>query len=264
MNTYTAVIHDYGTNLKVFAPVAKAVNASLKRLGRHDANGRWIIFGAHSLPFDLKGLPDSAVIYNLEIIDSGSPLVHQIYLDRMKQHEVWDSSLSNIALLREHGIEAKHVPIGYSDTYLFDMAVPTDIDVLFYGSMSDRRNVVIDQLVRRGLNVVTLFGVFGEELQSYIRRSRLVLDVGYYVTSHPVNQVKLAPLWSNNASVLSETPTADGEGFAEFMVHCGYENLVDEAVYLLRNTDKRIDVSDRAHWRFLDRSQTRYLDAVLE
>jgi hypothetical protein len=102
----------------------------------------------------------------------------------------------------------------------FSPAPEQDIDVLFYGSYSDRRNAVLDQLRAAGVKVVGLFGVYGDALDAYLRRAKIVLNVHMWPGLSVLETVRLSYLLANRCFVVSEfgdyNPYADGLAFAKY------------------------------------------------
>lgn len=118
--------------------------------------------------------------------------------------QVWDYSLRNIDFLKERGIESRHVPIGYHpDLRVVPEAQEKDIDVLFYGSVNDRRRQLMQRLARH-CNARFEAGVFGAERDALIARSRIVLNLHYYDTKI-MESVRIAHLLNNGCFVISES-----------------------------------------------------------
>ncbi len=117
---------------------------------------------------------------------------------------VWDYSPENIAFLAEHDIAAKHLPLGYHPALeMVDRAGKKDIDVLFFGSMADRRQDVLDRLRAGGATVQTLFGVYGRERDAYVARSRIVVNIHFY-SAKIFEAVRVSYLLNNACCVVSE------------------------------------------------------------
>ena len=73
------------------------------------------------------------------------------------------------------------MPVGYVPELTRVAAAPAeDIDILFHGSMNERRNNVISQLRQAGLNAHTVFGMYGPARDALIARSKVVLNMHYY------------------------------------------------------------------------------------
>jgi hypothetical protein len=72
-----------------------------------------------------------------------------------------------------------HVPIGYVPALSrIPQAIRTDIDVLFYGSLSGRRSRILDGLQARGVRVERAFNVYGADLNLW-PREQLGPSLGY-------------------------------------------------------------------------------------
>lgn len=128
---------------------------------------RPILFGAHLLSGGDAGLlPAGTIVYNLEQLSESSSWCSPAYLQLLKRCEVWDYSSRNLAALARLGATSrpKHVPVGYvPEMTRIAPKVSEDIDVLFYGSMNERRAKVIGGLRQVGLAAEAVFGVYGAE-----------------------------------------------------------------------------------------------------
>jgi hypothetical protein len=129
---------------------------------------------------------------------------------------VWDYSPENLDFLRARGISrAMHVPLGYHrrlERIRHRGDASKDIDVLFYGAVNKRRAAVMREIQER-LRAEWLFGVYGEERDQYIARSRIVLNLHFY-QARILEQVRLTYLLNNRCFVVSEdaeqNPYGDG------------------------------------------------------
>ena len=84
-----------------------------------------------------------------------------------------------------------------------------DIDVLFYGSINERRQHIIDELKLRW-NVCVIdshHGATNKELCQYIERSKVVINVLYYDFNIIFDYYRNTLLLSNNVVLVSEQPT---------------------------------------------------------
>jgi len=166
-----------------------------------------IILGAHLLSEeDMAIIPECSIIYNFEQITDDPACLTPALLALYNRHDIWDYSQKNITALRKKGITSRitHVPVGYAEILTKIAKAPVqDIDVLFYGSINERRRIVLDQLEQAGLKVERLFGVYGEERDKYIARSKIVLNMHYY-ESKIFEHVRVSYLLANRKAVVSE------------------------------------------------------------
>lgn len=192
---------------------------------------RAIVLGANLLP-DMPGVkpPGKSILFNLEQITPGSEWLTTDYLKLLKRHPVWDYSRYNIEQLEKLGISnITHCPIGFSDVLQRIAPAPDkDIDVLFYGSINARRLAILEALVRAGLQVETLFGVYGEQRDAVIARSKLVLNIHYY-PAKIFEIVRISWLLANAVCVVSEDSPLDSalESVQDGIVQAPYDRLVE-------------------------------------
>ena len=221
-----------------FHEVALGLQGGFRELGIHAPvitdrqriRGTAIVLGANLLPL-MKGTkpPGKSILYNLEQITPGSDWLTADYLKLLKRHRVWDYSRYNIEQLKELGIrDITHCPIGYSEALgRIELTEERDIDVLFYGSMNERRLQILEQLVESGLRVETLFGVYGEQRDALIARSKLVLNIHYY-PAKIFEIVRISWLLANGVCVVSEDSPIDSalESVQDGIIQAPYDGLV--------------------------------------
>lgn len=190
---------------------------------------RLVVFNAHTSPF----VPTNAIVYNFENIPQ------QLNPARWANHEVWDFNEANAAKYW-----AKYVPIGYHPSMECFKPQPIKLwDVIFFGSINERRTKVIEGLRNKGLTVQTLFGVYGEDRDRAIASSRLAINMFYY-EGGVFPALRVAHCVANKVPIVSEY-CSDGWDFLE---HVPYEGLVDEVCRAL-STDLH-ERAERAYQAF--------------
>src|SRR5262249_29172921 len=145
--------------------------------------GRVIVFNAHNLPVEYE-LPDDAIIFNAEQVQTEGVYANvwkenkqiQRYLDRLKSHMVWDYSTLNISRLEKLGIHADLCLVGYWPGLVNIKQTEQDIDVLFVGSLNERRKLMLLATAKRKLVTRVVFGEYGQERDSLIARAKVVLN----------------------------------------------------------------------------------------
>ena len=232
-----------------FAEVAETIRHGLTTLG-HDAlvsrdlaaaDRRHIVLGAHLAPGAGIQLPPGSIIYNLEQVDDQSRWMTGALLDLYRRHPLWDYSATNIERLVALGVpRPTHVPIGYVPSLTRIAPAEPDIDVLFYGSLNERRKRVIDRLRAAGVRVEAVFGVYGGERDALIARAKLVLNVHYY-EAKVFEVVRVSYLLANGRAVVSErgSDPAEEAGFASAVAFADHDQLVDTCLALLQQPAER-------------------------
>lgn len=228
-------------------------------------SGRNILFCAHLLAGNAAiDLPRGSIVYNTEQIESGASFDSGGYRALLTRYQVWDYSARNIErlapLLGHHRLS--HVPVGYApELTRIERREPQDIDVLFYGSVNERRERVIAALGAAGARVECAYGVYGAERDRLIARSRLALNVHYYPTNI-FEMIRVSYLLANRTAVVSERSpdTEIAPELMEAVAFAPYEGLVDTCMSLLRDEAGRRALADTAFERF---SRLTYRDALV-
>ncbi|MDK4684395.1 hypothetical protein QDY72_04245 [Kingella negevensis] len=165
------------------------------------------------LPSNLAHLqPETTIIINSEPLlafeKSNSPM-HQHWLENImraaKHCHLWNYSQENLQFFERHGItHGQYLQLGFHEklSRIKHVAEP-DIDVLFYGAITPRRAEILNQLQREQLRVVTLGNFWGEELDSWIARSKIVLNMHAHDDS-PFETVRCFYLINNSVAVVAE------------------------------------------------------------
>jgi hypothetical protein len=196
-----------------------------------------IVVGYHLLRYGDQLLSYRYIPYQLEQLST----VEGVFSDNVKAilataSEVWDYSQENIAFLKAQGITAKHLPVGYHQGLeQVPLGLPKDIDILFYGSITDRRKAVLDELEAKGAKVKVLFGVYGKERDACIGRSHIILNIHFYAAKI-FEAVRISYLLNNRCCIVSEeSPYYPYEGVA--IPQVPHEKLVSRCMELLNCGD---------------------------
>ncbi|MDM9628410.1 methyltransferase domain-containing protein [Rhizobium sp. S152] len=235
-----------------FDEVAETLSNAFAELGgsaplvRHPSEwqGRSpIIFGANLLSAEAANvIPASSIIVNLEQAQQDSAWMKGHYIDMLKRFPVFDYSGRNRQALQRFGVgHANLLPVGYTRSLTRIRHRPVkDIDVLFYGSMNERRHEILHALGQRGLNVIHLFDVYGEERDSAIARSKIVLNMHYYETAI-FEVVRVSYLLANGVCVVTEGEAGDPDiaPFADGLAIAPHSALVERCMELIADDRQR-------------------------
>lgn len=257
-----------------FAEVAETIHHGLLLLG-HDSvlttegalrGRRHIVLGSNLLSHHTLPLAPDAILYNLEQVDSESNWLDARLLDSFRRHIVWDYNPQNAAAMRDLGVDvAQVVPIGYVPqlTRIQRQAEP-DIDVLFFGSVNERRKKVLAEMQAAGLRVAAGFGLYGVQRDAAIGRAKLVLNVHFY-EAKVLEMVRISYLLANRCAVLSE-PSADpaeDDALAGGVAFAEYGKLVERARELVAAPGQRQRLAARGFDIMRGREITGYLGGAL-
>jgi hypothetical protein len=213
-------------------------------------NGRTpIVFGANLLPADAANwLPKNTILVNLEQVSKESNWINGAYVGLLRQFPVLDYSPRNRDELYRLGItHAGLLRVGYSSGLTRIAHAPVkDIDVLFYGSMNPRRRDLLVTLTNAGLNVAVLFGVYGEERDAVIARSKLVINIHHF-EAQVFEIVRISYLLANRVCVVTEghADDLDMAPYAEGLAFASYDGLAARCLALLADQGERDSIAEK-------------------
>ncbi len=243
--------------------IAESLCYALLRLGhrstivenRFPADTASIVLGAHLLgERALEVLPASAIVYNLEQIGPDTARDNPGYLELLRQRRVWDYSERNLEAYAALGakMDAALLPVGYvPELARIQPAPEQDIDVLFYGSLNDRRRKVLEEITGAGLNTQAAFGIYGQARDELIARAKLVLNLHFY-PARLFEIVRVSYLLANRKAVVSESSelAASETDLADALRFAPPEDLPDLCVELAYDAEQRRALEQQGYATF--------------
>lgn len=233
-----------------FYELAELLCYSLKEIGctarifknKFNPEAKNIIIGIHLLDTKfIQSIPKNSIIVNTEQLSS-------VYADWNENiirwfssgFELWDYSIRNIDYLRSFGVpNVKRLQIGYQkELRRIVITDYPDIDILFYGSLNERRKKILTALENKGLVVKVLFGVYGNERDSWIKKSKMVINHHFY-DSEIFEVVRVFYLLTNSVAVVGEvnSSTEIEKRFEEGIAAAPFEEFVDKAVEIVKDKE---------------------------
>ncbi|MCR6479252.1 glycosyltransferase family 2 protein [Variovorax sp. ZS18.2.2] len=245
---------------EVCGDIVKAFRLAVERLGYPTSyTPCYIEPGAINILFFFWDIPWSeiqahhpdCIIVNFEPMVPGTHAWSEKYLDVLKRAYVWEYSKSNFQRNLELGYRnADYVALGWEPDAA--QVVPLadilpeeqqDIDVVFFGSLTRRRIVLLETLIARGLRVELTRGRHWtlEERNDYVRRAKLVLNFHNWEDSRIVEVPRLSILMRHRKAVVCELyPDSEIEPWMrEAVVGAPYERLVEAVEELLADAPRR-------------------------
>ena len=213
----------YAKNI-VFKDIAKALYQTLRQAGCAvqlsttfpvaKEKTLYILFGSHEYPI---AIPKKVkyIVYQLEQTPTKqeiSSVWNQKYLNILHNAQaVWDYSVINVKWLRNvwRVPNVSYVPLGYASSLEEEKRSSSekDIDILFFGSESDRRKKYIQVLKESLGNRCTIVwkknAVWDSERNDLISRSRIVLNI-HFGDNGLLEIPRLLSTVSNKGFVISE------------------------------------------------------------
>lgn len=229
-----------------FADMARHMKAGLAEIGiaseivlspEQPEGDDIIVLGANMLAMHEK-LVKNCFIWQAEHMTSRWATPEYVRL--LGQNSVLEALRHNMPFYDRYQMQAVYMPVAAVGFKPFAPAEKT-IDVLTYGSISFRREAVLDKLRDKGFNCVNLFNVWDEERDEYIKRSRLVLTMRYG-EGYGFEAVRVSHLLQRRAPVIAE------KGGVMWRTPCAaYDDLPDVIADLLGNPDKLDDLMQGAY-----------------
>jgi SAM-dependent methyltransferase len=260
---------------EAFREVAETLQFGLRSIGHTariqenvvDGAATNLILGSHLLsPADALLLPFGSILYNLEQL--GGPSLPKQFYEVAVKHQMWDYSLKNIDTwnVMKCAYLPVHVPLGYVlELSRIKAQRPQDIDVLFYGSLNERRIRVVKDLKDAGVKVHTAFGVYGEERDKLIARSKIILNVHFY-DAKIFEIVRVSYLLANSKAVVTECCSGAEleQGLADSLLGCPYDSLVNGCLSLLHDEEKRRKLETQGFQWFSQRKESDILSIAIQ
>jgi SAM-dependent methyltransferase len=187
-----------------FRRLGAQVSIGKNRL-RHDAVN--FIFGAHLMFEPELTQRYRCVFVNLEQLGDAGAQVTPAYLQLLSTSLVVDYDHANIPAYRMVGETVPIVTFAHAP-YLLGKHSPAleerPIDLLFFGSVNDRRRRMLEDIQAAGCSVSMLqFGVYGAERDAEIRRAKAVFNCHFYDTGR-FEQARAFQCLSLGTPIISE------------------------------------------------------------
>ncbi len=168
---------------------------------RFDSYALNIVLCSHLLQ-DGSMFPKGSVIFNSEQLGEQKGVFdYPHYRDLLRRYAVWDYAPTN--LLHIDSEFQALVPFYYCRDLDRIVAREKTIDLLFYGSPTDRRLAQLAEMQRCGVNAVAAAGIYGPERDALIAQSRAVLNL-HQLENRTLEQVRCFYPLSNGIPVFSE------------------------------------------------------------
>jgi hypothetical protein len=236
---------------------ARFYDRLLRELGERTSRPRVVLWYLEPLPLPARapfrvGLPSVRELTKVVLRDNRviEPRVGLRDLVRHARRGVIDAivatSLGKVETLAEHGIPASFVPIGSQP--LVDCVGQRDLDTVFVGDIRvPRRRLAVWRLRRAGLDVRmygawSRRGLWGEERERVLCRTRVMLNLSRYPGNHAGSRLFLA--MRHGAVVVSEPmyrpdPYVPGVHYVEATI----DEMPDAVQALLGDEERRNEIA---------------------
>ena len=153
-----------------------------------------------------KIYPNSKIIaFNQEpLLADQNQFMHKLFFKFLVDaDEVWDYDERQVDVIKSINENTKlHILKPYKDWTIYPQ-VNKDIDILFYGSINEHRKELLNNLKTR-YNVVICNGKHGDELDPFIIRSKILLNIHYYYECASQEQARIIRWIGAPCRIISE------------------------------------------------------------
>lgn len=220
--------------------------------------------------------PDCIVV-NFEQMIPGSNAMNEGYLGLLRRCYLWEYSKSNFHRYTSEDVNVvDYVPLAYDADA--DPIIPLsailpdaeqDIDVVFFGALTERRLAVIHELQERGIRVVhnpsdTVWST--QQRDDYLQRAKLVLNLHTWGNSRVVEIARLSILFRRRKAVVCELyPDSEIDpALRDAVAGAPYARLADTVQALLAAPTERAALERKGLDIFSLQSQSALIGPALE
>lgn len=183
---------------------------------------------------------------------------------------VWDYSWENINYIKQinPNITCEFLKLGYNknmERINFRSSINKENDILFYGSMNERRFNIIKGLEDKGIKVKCIYGVYGKELDELITNSKYILNIHFYECKI-LESVRLFYLITNKIPIISEfsSDSKDDQNMSEFIEKSSYNDIINKIIYILKQEYKLyLEKADNNFKKFKKLKQSDIMNGLL-
>jgi len=204
-----------------------------------------IIFGAQVLPIEiLSQFPQDTIVYNLEQLKGikKEQLKEGLHFSA-KNFKIWEYSLLNSSVWSALNVNTQsYIPIGYTPILTrIPKFKEQDIDVLIYGMPGQDRLNVFWKLAEAGLKILFVCGMYGQERDDLIARSKIVLNVNLYNQSKIFEIVRVSYLLANKKAVVAivDDVSSIESDISSLVKLSTMDSVVDDCIQLLADDRQR-------------------------
>jgi tetratricopeptide (TPR) repeat protein len=216
-----------------------------------DNNLNIIIGSAHTPEYYLqKEMPSDTILVNLEQLYDGCIWEDSNYIPLLSKYRVWDYSQTNIEWLLKRGIKAELFRRHYSQSLLFSHERKEEIDILFFGAITEGRRKIREELQIRlpGKKICFYVNLWGKERDQIIAKSKIVLNIHGY-PSNIFESSRVCHLLSNKVFVISEI-SVDDQDYPELesgLIKCDREEIVETVAKYLSLDKERERIAEKGY-----------------
>lgn len=198
-------------------------------------------------------------IINTESLFTNSYIHFKNLYNNSKIVMVWDYTVKNFEKLKNHPITSQKVFPTYHPSYENKKDVEKEIDVLFYGTMNERRKI-IERNLKKYNNINLLFTYQMSNTYNNFFKSKIVLIIHYYLEDFPIDYYRITSLICNKIFIIHEEvqkedmETEEYRILSETIPFVKHENIVEECKkWLDVSQEERDKIAEKTYQNFKEK-----------
>lgn len=220
--------------------------------GDNNYMNRYIFLG--TLHKNNVKIPPNSIITNFD----NHKLLFDIITDEyINNCEIWDYCEYNIKLIYKKNPNARcfHIQMGYSpliDYNCLYIENNKDIDILFLGNVSERRNFILNKLRSNGYNICVVYHKTSKDMSEFIKRSKICISIYSSEDKYTISSIRFSPILCNNGFIISEISTCQkqNEYWSDYIIAKEYNELCDTVEYYINKPEERKKIADECYEKF--------------
>jgi hypothetical protein len=152
--------------------------------------------------FVLPQLPKNYILYQLEQLNKSKYITAKLYQDISNALITIDYSKENISKykINKENISFQMMPI---QNKIIEYIPEYSYDILFFGTINDRRQKILDYLSKQNMIIASTNNIFGENLYFHVKKSKIILNLHYYDNAL-LETARLNDILKYNTLIISE------------------------------------------------------------
>lgn len=214
--------------------------------------------------------PKKYIVYNFEQLTTEKKWSEE-YINFLRNASyVIDYSLSNVVWLNSIDINSYFLPFETLNTKIYRSLkrYNKDIDVLFIGSLNDRRKRWLNKLINlnRQFTIKIITNKFNKDSYEFYARSKILLNIHYYEKNITSEISRIIHALENNCIVLTE----DSDDFYYNQILNGivtitnYESFNDDIINILSDYNNIHKNKNDVYINMLKYKNIDYINSIIE